>query len=75
MIIIPVRYKWKRTFQEIQEYCVVRHVFGKWYLVRKLLKGSPQKEYRKFKHFIWRFVWYLVNIEDFPKEEIVNETD
>lgn len=51
MFFIPIRRKWKRTLSETKKYCVVHHVFGKWYIVRNLLKDSPKRKYFRAKHF------------------------
>lgn len=63
MIIIPMRRKWKRTLDQVREWCVVYHVFGDWYIVRNLLKES---KIRSFKHAVWFVMWFLVNEKDFP---------
>ena len=60
MLIILGHRKWKRTFAEITENCIVHHVLGDWYIVRDMLKNGKGKWYK-------RFVWFTINKNDFLK--------
>ena len=62
MIFIFMRKKWKRPLSYVEEHCIVRHVFADWYIVRNLLKNKRGKWW-------WRFVWFIVNENDFPKSD------
>ena len=61
MIFFIKRRKWKRTFTEVVEKCVLHHIFGDWYIVRDMLKDSKAPWYK-------RFIWFTINKNDFLSE-------